>query len=129
LQAKWSWIKKIERDTSSERPVTLNLATILRNEAEGSINGPEYEWRIASSLSRLLGYQQLAWLVEHQDEHPAFMALLGKVYIDFSALVVVGVNGTRNVPYGRQNGLRWDARWHWLGDDFRQSGRLAVSGE
>jgi len=89
LQAKWSWIRKIERDTSPEGPVTLNLATVLRDVAEGSINGPEYERRISSSMSRLLGYQQLAWLIEHQDEYPAFMALLGKVYTDFSALVVV----------------------------------------
>jgi hypothetical protein len=129
LQAKYAWIKKIERDTSPEGPVTLNLATVLRDAAEGSINGPEYERRIASSLSRLLGYQQLAWLVEHQDEYPAFMALLGKVYVDFSGLVVVDGRGDRYVPYGCRLGKRWDAYWGWLGNYFHRNGRLAVSGE
>ena len=87
LQAKWPWIKKIERDTSPEGPVVFNLATVLRDAAEGSINGPEYERRLASSLSKLLGYQQLAWLVEHQDKYPVFMDLLGKIYVDFWGLV------------------------------------------
>lgn len=129
LQAKYSWIKKIERDTSPEGPVTLNLATILRDAAEGSVNGPEYERRIAASLSRLLGYQQLAWLIEHQDEYPIFMALLGKIYIDFSGLVVVRGGGRRLVPFGYRGGARWGAHWRWLGSNFDQRGRVAVSGE
>ena len=129
LQAKFSWIKSIERDTSPTGPVTLNLATILRDAAEGSVNGPEYERRIAGSLSRLLGYQHLAWLIEHQDKYPVFMALLGKVYIDFSGLVVVDVNGDRRVPCGGQDGERWGAGWYWLSVGFGQGGRVAVSGE
>jgi hypothetical protein len=129
LQAKWPWIKKIERDTSPEGSVTLNLATILRDAAEGSVNGPEYERRIASSLSRLLGYQHLEWLVAHQDEYPAFMALLGKVYIDFSGLVVVSGRGLRSVPYGNRIGGRWGADWGWLSGGFGRGWRVAVSGE
>ncbi|MGB7957611.1 MAG: hypothetical protein WCF77_02095 [Minisyncoccia bacterium] len=129
LQAKWPWIKKIERDTSPEGPVVFNLATVLRDAAEGSINGPEYERRLASSLSKLLGYQQLAWLVEHQDKYPVFMDLLGKIYVDFSGLVVVNGHDSRFVPCGHRNGERWDAYWDWLSINFHRSGRLAVSGE
>ena len=75
--------------------MVFNLATVLRDAAEGSINRPEYERRLASSLSKLLGYQQLAWLVEHQDKYPVFMDLLGKIYVDFSGLVVVDEDGDR----------------------------------
>jgi hypothetical protein len=127
LQAKNSWIKKIERDTSTEGPVTLNLATVLRDATENPINGKEYERRLAPSLFRLLGYQHLEWLIAHQDEYPAFMVLFGKVYIDFSGLVVVHGNGFRSVPYGSQNGRRWDAYWSWLDNGFDRSGRVAVS--
>ncbi len=76
LQEKWSWIKTIERDSSTEEPLVLKLATVLSD--KNSIDGKEYERRIALSLSRLLGYQHLEWLIEHQDEYPDFMALLGK---------------------------------------------------
>jgi hypothetical protein len=106
--------------------VVLTISTVLRID-EDVIDGKEYERRIASSLSRLLGYQHLEWLIAHQDEYSVFMALLGKVYIDFSALVVVGGSGDRSVPYGSQGGGRWGADWGWLVSDFDQSGRVAVS--
>ena len=81
-------------------------------------------------MSKLLGYQQLAWLVEHQDKYPVFMDLLGKIYVDFSGLVVViELGDRRSVPYGGRSGKRWGAGWGWLRGHFRQIGRLAVSGE
>ena len=127
LQAKHSWIKKIERDVSPTGPVTLTLATVFDVNANG-INGKEYERRLSGNLSRLLGYQQREWLMEHQKEHPAFMALLGKIYIDFPGIVVVAGLGSRCVPSGHQSGGRWDAHLSWLSNGFDRAGRVAVSG-
>jgi hypothetical protein len=127
LRSKHDWIRKengIERDTSPTEAVTLKLATVLR-ESEGSINGPEYEKRIAQKLDIILGYQQAVWLVEHQDEFPEFMALLGKVYIDFTGLVVVNANGNRHFPYLSQDGKRWYLGWDWIDDNFGSSERVA----
>ncbi|MEK7193364.1 MAG: hypothetical protein AAB652_01085 [Patescibacteria group bacterium] len=126
LQAKFSWIKSIERDTSPIEVTTLALATVLRPD-ENRINGTEYECRIASKLDLCLGYQQAVWLVEHQDEFPDFMALLGKIYIDFSGLVVVNENGYRFVPCLSQGSTQWYLRWYWLGTHLDRRGRLAIS--
>lgn len=128
LQSKWDWIESIERDSSPTKAVTLKLATILRV-SEGSVNGDEYEKRIARKLDLILGYQQAVWLVEHQDEFPEFMALLGKVYIDFSGLVVVRSGGYRNFPYLIQSGERWYLGWRWVGRGFGSDERVALSGE
>ncbi len=126
IQAKFSWIKSIERDNSPTEAVTLSLGTVLRPD-EGSVGGVEYERRIISLPT--LGYQQAVWLVDHQDEFPEFMALLGKVYIDFPGLVVVRENGDRDVPYLDQGGKRWYLHWDWLGHGQRSDGRVAVSGK
>jgi hypothetical protein len=126
LQVKRSWIKSIERDISPTEPVTLVLATVLR-ESEGSINGAEYERRLTPKRDVLLGYQHRQWLLEHQAESPALMALLGKVYIDFPGLVVVGDNCRRFVPNTFQRGDRWGAYWHWLGLDLCQNSRVSSS--
>jgi len=129
IQAKYSWIASIERDTSPTDPVTLTLGTVLRPEEKGSITGAEYERRLISKLDVALGYQHMEWLLAHQNEFPAFMALLGKIYIDFPGLVVVDDDGSRYVPYCDQGGRRWDAIWGWLGIDFSVFGRVAVSGK
>ena len=42
--------------------------------------------------------------------------------------IVVDEIGDRRVPYGNQNGKRWDANWNWLDNNFNQNGRVAVSG-
>ena len=128
LQAKFDWVKRIERDTSPIEAVTLKLATVLR-EGEKSVNGAEYERRLTPKLDLVLGYQQAVWLEEHQDEFSEFMALLGKIYIDFSGLVVVHADGGRGVPYFDQDGERWELYWHWLRGGFRSGGRVAVSGK
>jgi hypothetical protein len=125
LQSKYDWIKSIERDTSNEGPVTLSFATILVPDDNGSIGGKEYEKRIAAKHPSLLGFQHRQWLLEHQDEFPEFMALLGKVYIDFPGLVVVRRDGVRNVPYCGRLGSRWGGTWFWLGNRFYVYGRVA----
>jgi hypothetical protein len=118
-------IKSIERDDSTEEPVTLTLATVLAVGSTNAINGKEYEVRIAEHLDSLLGFQHRQWLLEHQDEFPEFMALLGRVYIDFPGLVVVYRDGDRHIPSCRQSGSRWDDCWDWLGGGFHSSGRVA----
>ncbi len=131
LREKFSWIHKenaIERDTSFIGAVTLKLGTVLRP-AEKPIDGIEYERRIASKLDICLGYQHAVWLVEHQDEFPEFKILLGKIYIDFVGLVVVGADGDRNFPYLSQNGERWYLDWDWIEHDLNRDGRIAVSGK
>lgn len=125
IQKKYPWVKSIERDTSPEGPVTLQLATVLRP-GENVIGGTEYERRLAPSQDVSLGYQQWQWLLEHQDEYPVFMALLGKVYIDFPGIVVVHEGGDRGVPYCGQYCTRWRDGWHWL-NRFFLFDRIAVA--
>lgn len=129
LRAKHSWIKSIERDTSPTGPVTMNLATVLRPEETRSINGAEYEHRLTPHLNDLLGFQQLEWLVEHQDENPVFKVLLGKIYVDGPGLVVTDAHDYRHIPYLRQGGQRWELRWYYLGNGFGGHGRVASSGK
>lgn len=132
LQEKYSWICKengIERDTSpTEEAVTLKLGTVLCADEE-RISGSEYERRIAPRLNISLGYQQAMWLVEHQDKFPEFMALLGKVYIDFPGLIVVHADGIRRFPYLGRGGERWYLRWVWIDHDLSRRGRVALSGK
>ncbi len=131
LRKKFSWIREeggIERDTSPTEAVTFKLGTVLRPDEE-RINGPEYEQRRAPLAGRLFGYQQLAWLVEYQDEHPALKALLGRIYIDGPGLVVVDADGGRDFPDLVGRGRRWDLRWRWSGRGLLRHGRLAVSGK
>ncbi|MBI3114338.1 MAG: hypothetical protein HYZ07_00060 [Candidatus Harrisonbacteria bacterium] len=123
-------IVSIERDTSPTEEVTMNLSTVLRSDEMGKkqyINGTEYERRLASCLADLHGFQQLEWLVEHQDESPVFTALLGKIYVDGPGIVVADANGIRRVPYLHQDGPRWKLRWHWLGFVFYSLGRVGSS--
>ena len=127
LRGKFDWIKSIERDMSPTEAVTLRLGTVLRP-GENSINGQEYECRLAS-VTGLLGYQQLQWLVDHQDEHTAFKVLLGKIYIDGPGLVVVLSDGCRDFPCLDGVGGRWRLPWRWVGGDLGGSSRIAVSGK
>jgi hypothetical protein len=126
--ASFDWVKSIERDTSPVEAVTLRLFTILR-EGETSVGGAECERRIAGKLNIILGYQQAVWLVEHQDEFPEFMAMLGKIYIDFSGLVVVNSYGSRSFPFLDRSGERWYLIWNWIDDGFGSDGRVASSGK
>lgn len=126
IQAKYPRVRSIDRDTSPETSVTLKLATVLSpNEKE--VGGKEYERRLGPTPDALLGYQHWQWLLEHQDEHLAFMAFLGKVYIDFPGIVVVSGDGGRSVPCCDCGGARWDDGWTWLDDGFKSGGRMAVA--
>lgn len=127
LQAKF-WFRSVERDHSPTEAITLRLNTVLHG-AEEKINSAEYERRIASRTNIILGYQQAVWLAGHQDEFPKFKDLLGKIYIEFSGLVVVGTNGERRYPYLGNAGKRWSLIWNLLGEGFYRFGRLAVSGK
>ncbi|HEX4104586.1 MAG TPA: hypothetical protein VHZ04_03915 [Candidatus Paceibacterota bacterium] len=126
IQKRFSWVKKIERDNSPTKELTLKLVTVLR-EGEECIDGNEYERRIAPRQDIILGYQQAVWLEEHQDEFPEFMALLGKVYIDFSGLVVVDGDGSRSVFYLDQGDRRWRLDFSWFSHDFGRYERVASS--
>ena len=126
LRKDYSFIRSIERDTSPTDAVTLNLATILRSNEE-RVKGEEYERRIAQKLDLILGFQQAVWLVKNQDKFPDFMAPLGKIYIDFSGIVVVVGNGHRGVPCLARDGRRWGLYWYWFGRGFGRYGRLAIS--
>src|SRR3989338_3685971 len=56
LQAKFSWVRSIERDISPGAAVTLRLGPVLCS-GENRVTGPEYErWLV--SVSGPLGYQQ-----------------------------------------------------------------------
>ncbi len=126
LQKDWAGIESIERDTSTTEATTLTLFTVLRPTEKDSINGSEYERRIAVRQNSLLGYQHRNWVIEHQDE-PALKELLGKIYIDFPALIVVDSSGSQNFPYANDNGKRWNPNWNWVSNDFNRNGRVAAS--
>ena len=128
LQAKFSWIRSIECDTSPTEAVALKLGTVLRLDEE-RINSFEYEQRRAPLAGRLFGCQQLIWLVEHQDEHPAFKALLGRIYIDGPGLIVVHADGYRHFPCLDVHGARWYLDWSSTEDVLFRHGRIAVSGK
>lgn len=117
--------KSIELNTAPTEAVTLRLGTVLKPNEEEMVNGSEYERRLASRRNLILGYQQATWLVEHQDEYPAFRALLGKIYIDFPGLVVAGEVVSRRFPCLRELSGRWDLLWYWLGRGLGRSGRVA----
>ncbi|OGZ52727.1 MAG: hypothetical protein A3B25_00840 [Candidatus Ryanbacteria bacterium RIFCSPLOWO2_01_FULL_48_26] len=124
LQTKYG-IMSIERDTSTTEPVILKLYTVLRPGEKNSISGPEYERRIAVRQNSLLGYQHRNWVVENQGKFPALKELLGKIYIDFPALIVVVSRGYRGFPYLSNDGERWRGRWGWVDDGFDRDGRVA----
>ena len=128
LQKRFSWIKSIERDTSPTEAIILNLATVLRP-SDDRISGKEYEARINLKLDLILGYQQALWLVKNQDKFPKFMRLLGKIYIDFSGLIVVNENGCRSILYLSQDGRRWCLNSCWLDNPFTRTERVAFSGK
>lgn len=127
LQAKFSGVKGIKRDTSPTRTVAMRLGTVLRPNDE-RIDGPEYERRLAPQLDLALGYQQAAWLIERYGSSPWLMAQLGKVYIDFPGLVVENVHGSRFFLCLNDDSKRWDLDWHWIGKGLLRNGLVAFSG-
>ena len=126
LQKEWSWIKSIEKDDSPTKAVTLELTTILKD-GEDFITGSVYEKRREGL--QCLGFQHAQWLLKNQKEFPELMELVGKVYIDFPALVVVGGGGNRYCPCLDLRGRVFVQEWDWLSGGLVQDGRLAVSGK
>ena len=124
-------IRSIEYDYSTEDPVVMRLATVLLP-GEASIDGEEYERRLITKPGTVLGYQHEEWVVEHQDEYPALMAFLGKIYIDFSGIVVVDRRGIRSILSCGQRDSRWVGRWLLINGGgpyakFYKTGRVAVA--
>jgi len=117
-------IVKIEADNSPTEVTTFQLGTVLKP-GEDVIGGTEYEIRRRPLVGRLYGYQQAIWFVEHQDEFPEFMALLGKVYIDFPGLIVVDMHSNRCFAYIFSNGERWGLRWSEVDRSLGHIGRVA----
>lgn len=134
VQKSWDWVRSIESDNSTEDAVTLRLATVLKS-TESRIDGATYERRTAKLRTdgRLLGFQHRKWLLENQSKiegpkaRAALKALLGKVYIDFSGIIVVRDDGSRVVPCVGNGGGQWCGTWNDLAYDFNDSGRIAVS--
>ncbi|MDP3725195.1 MAG: hypothetical protein Q8R20_01855 [Nanoarchaeota archaeon] len=126
LRALCPWIRSIEYDVSPTEVVTLRLGTFLRS-GEERISHEKYEQRCKPHLASCLGHQHAAWLVEHQDEFPEFMALLGKVYVDFPGIVVLGVGGSRFLACLGQDGKHWGLSWRWTGDGLYSDVRVASS--
>lgn len=124
LKKERDWIKSIESDSSPTAEVTLNLGTLLEQD-EDFINGDEYAKR-RQGLP-MLGYQHARWLVENQEKFPAFMKLLGEMYIDFPGTIVVDSDGYRYFPYLDRRGKRWYLHWYWTDFSLDRYGRIAVS--
>ena len=111
-------------DNSPTEAVTFSLEMVLTDQ-EDWITGERFEGRVTGKPS--LGLSQALWIIEHQDELPAwFKALLGKVWIAFTATVAVGSDGFRRFPHLYQGGERWSLDWSWFGHGVGQSVRLAV---
>lgn len=125
LQAKYPFIKSIEKDESPTKAVDCNFISVLKN-GESGINGEEYQKRVPKNV---LGLSQAVWLLEHQDKFPELKELLGKVYIDFPATIVVDARGYRDYPCLNRLGKRWTLHWYWIGYGFDSRGRIAVSGK
>src|SRR3990167_7564614 len=126
LKKTYPWIKSIESDTSPTQQVSLEILNLVRG---GEKHIPCEEYTKRREGLPLLGYQQAAWLVQHQDddgpEFEAFRDLRWTVYIDFPATVVVSADGDRGFAYLDEHGVRWYLDWRGVGDDLRQDGRVA----
>jgi len=118
----------IERNDAPTNSVTMRLATVVRSNEEW-IAGSESERRFTAHIDEGMGLPQALWLVEHQDEPDlaAFKAMLGKVYILFSRIIVVNENGDRYVADLYSLGGRWCLRWYCLADSVNRYGRIAVA--
>jgi hypothetical protein len=121
----------IERDDSPTTAVTLKLGSVLIPGEEENVDGMIYEQRLLIPRRRglLLGHQQAIWVMEHQQEFPELIQLLGKIYIDFPGLIVVRSDGSRDVFCLRSFGKRWYLGWRWLQDNAGSHARTAFSGK
>lgn len=117
-----------------EGAVTLVLGTVLSPEEE-FITSQQLEGRMHKFTwpfhKPLLSYQHALWLVEHQTEFPEFMALLGKVYIDFPGVYAtynsVHTHHLRLVQMESKWGCHWGSQLLYCG--LHQLGRVAVAKE
>lgn len=128
LQAKYPGIREIVgEDTSPTGEVVLDLGTVLTAD-ETDIDGATYATRREPLEGLTLGIQHALWIVEKQDELPAwFKALRGQVCIDFPGIVVLNAANSRFFPV-IESGSRWHLNWHWAAGHFSDHGRIAVAG-
>jgi hypothetical protein len=128
LQRHNRWINSIERDTSPEGPVALILRSVLGFGVK-LIDGTEYERRLALRQHALLGFQHCQWILNNQMRFPAFMALLGRVYVDFAGIVVCDGIGDRRVPCCLQEKTRWRDSWNCIDAGCSDEARVAFARE
>jgi hypothetical protein len=126
IQKDYPFIKKIEKDTSPTRAISVALTTLLEGD-EDYINGEEYTNRRKPHEKVLLGYQHLKWLLEDQEKFPSLKALVGKIYIDCPGIIAVNGDGDRVFPCAGGDGSRFGVGWRWTGGRLDRRGRLLVS--
>jgi hypothetical protein len=130
IQGEWSHVRSVVSDYSAEEAVTLRLGTVLEK-TERHIGGSMYGRRVLRVCTRgiLLGFQHHRWLLRNQWKFPAFMKLLGKVYIDFPGIIVAYGDGSHAVPYMGDGGKKkgWYGSWNSLRSGMSSFGRVAAS--
>ena len=130
LQKMYPFIASIKWDNSPVDPVTFRLGTILQGR-EKKISSAEYVSRLVplQEGGELLSYQHLQWAVDHQEEQPGLMALLGQISIDGPGLVVVGRDNISYFPQLHEDDKwpRWRLYWKKF-DGFFRDRRFARAG-
>lgn len=132
-------IRSIERDDSAEGEVVVRLATVLKS-TEEKIAGTDYERRLTvlRADGGLLGFQHWQWFLKNWNKPEAIpnekvratlKDLIGKVYIEFSGIVVADAFSYRFIPYADDDNQRWCGHWCWIDIAFCRRGRVAVAGK
>ena len=123
-------IVKIEQDKSPTEPVTLKLVTVLCDDkCDWRTADEDRQQRFASIQFTLLGYQQLKWLIENQDEYPDLKKFyIENINIEFRGLTALTHIGSQIFPCSCAGMLRLGITWRAI-DDLHVGNRIAVSGE
>ena len=134
LRSKFPWIKVkggIKRDDSATEAGVLRLGSVLIPDEEKGLDGAKYERRLLVPRSQglLFGYQQATWVVEHQQEFPELMQLLGKIHINSPGLIVVDENNYRRAPFLSDDGKRWHLCLDYFPVAVSSHTRAAFSGK
>lgn len=123
----------IKQDTSPTNPVTLRLATVFVPNSRRIIP-KTWEDRLAPHLNIALGYQHAAWLIEHKNEIPAFLALRSEIYgkgvyaIDFPGLVMFGKQNMERRCFILDDGVEWELGSDWCDRPHFSNSRIAIAG-
>ena len=135
VQKDWNDICSIESDTSTEKAVTLRLATVLKSTENGNINHAIYELRIAKLRvdGRALGFQHRQWLLANQNRLPeparySLGALLWhENHLAFLGIIVACNDGISRAPHASDVGGWWYGDWDDLRAILIRRVHLAVS--